>query len=146
MIFFVDEDYPAFGAWLAELRTRCHDVECLWNADAAFRRLWTAEASEVGLVIIDVMLAVEDASNTRFTAARTDAYLETGLYLLEDLATQNGGVFPRRAVLLTNTINDATYRAAQRMGQKYDVPVWDKSSFDSPVDFADQVERRMKAL
>lgn len=146
MIYLVDEDFSAFGAWIAELVLRKHPVQPLLNADEAFRLLCQAAPEQIDLVVIDVMLAVEDPRVSRFGEDRTDDYLETGLRLLEDLAEQNPVVFPRRAVLLTNTTNDATFNAAQRTSSYFRVPFWQKSTIFSPVEFADRVEKLVSEL
>jgi hypothetical protein len=139
LIYFIDEDHAAYGAWIAELRLRGYSVRLISNADEAFRQLVEVESVEV--VVIDIMLAVEDVRTTQFTVERTDDFLETGLRLLEDLTAANPLVFPRRAVLLTNTLNEATFSEARRISKKLEVPLWQKSAIFSPVEFGDRVER-----
>ncbi len=121
-------------------------VECLWNANQAFRKLCEIGPDEVELVIIDVMLAVEDVDDEQFSFERTYEYRETGLCLLDDLAVQNPEVFPRRAVLLTNTINEKTFREAKKTSKRHDVPLWEKSRISSPVKFGDLVLDQIGAL
>lgn len=140
MIYFVDEDYGAYESWIAELVLRNLNVTPLRSADEAFNVLWNVSADEVELVIIDVMLAVDDVDDARFSVELTDDYLESGLRLLENLVEQNGEVFPQRAVLLTNTINDATLAAARKVGGQYGVDLWDKREIMSPLAFGDRVE------
>ncbi|HWT92443.1 MAG TPA: hypothetical protein VN238_05570 [Solirubrobacteraceae bacterium] len=142
----MDDDYPAYQAWTAELGLLGFATSCMWSADGAFRRLWNAPPSEVGLVVIDVMLAVEDLRDRRFTPDRTDGYQETGLRLLEDLAAQNPTVFPRRAVLLSNTQNYDTLSNARNVSSFFGIPYWDKSSIYSPLMFADMVTTRLAEL
>lgn len=146
MIYLVDEDLNAFGAWITELQLRNFPVTCLWNANEAFVRLCDIDAQGVDLVVIDVMLAVEDVEDARYSSARTDVYQETGLCLLDDLVEQNSTVFPGRAVLLTNTVSDRTIKEARKASTRHNVPLWKKSSIDSPVDFGDRVEARMQEL
>jgi hypothetical protein len=146
MIFFIDEDASAFGAWILELELRDHVVEIIKNADAAFDRLCCIGKADVSLVVIDVMLAVADPTQTRFGGERTDDNLETGLYLLKDLCDQNEVVFPRQAILLTNTANPTTKREAVRMSKDLHVPLWEKSSVYSPVNFGDRIEQRLGDL
>ncbi len=146
MIFFVDEDSSAFGAWILELEVRGHSVQIIRNADAAFVRLCEVNESEVNLVVIDVMLAVADPASTRFGGERTDDNLETGLYLLKDLCEQNGDVFPRCAILLTNTANPTTKREARKMSSTFGTPLWEKSAIYSPVNFGDRIEQRLREL
>jgi hypothetical protein len=140
VIYFVDEDLSAFGAWTAELKLREFAVECLWNANEAFARLCDADPADVELVIIDVMLAVEDVDDERYSSERTYEYHETGLCLLNDLVVQNPEVFPQRAVLLTNTVSDRIFKEAKKTSTKHKVPLWKKASINSPVDFGDRVE------
>jgi hypothetical protein len=95
--------------------------------------LRVATADDVSLALIDVMLAVADVTSTRFSAERTDAYLQTGLRLLEDLAEANPTVFPARAVFLTNTASEGTLLAAHRTGDALGVPVWQKAASAHPT-------------
>lgn len=146
MIYLVDEDLNAFGAWITELQLRNFPVTCLWNANEAFARLCDLDGQGLELVVIDVMLAVEDVEDVRFSSARTDVYQETGLCLLDDLVEQNPAIFPSRAVLLTNTVSDRTLKEARKASTRHRVPLWKKSSIDSPVDFGDRVEARIQEL
>jgi hypothetical protein len=146
MIFFIDEDSAAFRAWTSELRLRGLQVECLWNANEAFDRLYKIEQAEVQLVIIDVMLAVEDVDDDRFSLERTYENLETGRCLLDDLIDQNPAVFPDRAVLLTNTINEKILRAAVKKSSRHKVPLWKKANIYSPVDFGDLVTNQIQVI
>lgn len=139
MIYFVDEDCVAYEAWIAELELRGFSVKPLLSADEAFNLLWNVPLEETELVIIDVMLAVDDVTDERFSAEATDNYLEAGLRLLENLAAQNKAVFPQRAVLLTNTINETTLAAARKVSADYRVALWDKRDIPSPLVFADRV-------
>jgi hypothetical protein len=143
MIHFVDEDHAAYGAWIAELKLRGHTVQLTGNADEAYRIL--AQVPDAQIVVIDIMLAVEDPRTTRFTVERTDDFLETGLRLLEDLTEANPLVFPRRAVLLTNTIAETTFSEARRLSKELGVPLWQKSAIFSPVEFGDRVEQFLDA-
>jgi hypothetical protein len=143
-IYFVDEDYPALAAWIEELRLRQHFVVTIGSADEAFGLL--VGRTDIDLAIIDVMLAVENVDEGRFSRERTDEYLQTGLCLLEDLAMQLPDIFPRRAVLLTNTINDETYRAAVQMSRKCKIPLWGKYEIESPFEFADRVGALVKTI
>lgn len=145
MIYFVDEDYGAYESWIAELELRDLEVKPLRSADEAFNLLWNISPEMVDLAIIDVMLAVEDVSSEIFSVELTDDYLESGLRLLESLAAQNQDVFPRRAVLLTNTINDATLAAARKVGAEYGVDLWDKREIMSPLMFGDLVATAIAA-
>ena len=65
MIYFIDEDATAFGAWLLELELRGREVETIANADAAFQMLCDMPADGERLVVIDVMLAVANPFTTR---------------------------------------------------------------------------------
>jgi hypothetical protein len=140
MIFFVDEDYGAYESWIAELQLRNFEVTPLRSSTEAWDKLWNASRTDVTLVIIDVMLAVDDIDDPRYSRELTDDYLESGLRLLENLVAQNAEVFPRRAVLLTNTINDATLAAARRVSNQYEIELWDKREIMSPLDFGDRIE------
>jgi len=146
MIYFVDEDYGKYESWIAELELRGYTVTPLRTADEAFDILWNVSVADVQLVIIDVMLAVDNAADPRFTKELTDDNLESGLRLLEYLVEQNETVFPRRAVLLTNTINDSTLTAARKVSASYRVGLWDKRKIMSPLTFGDKVEEAIAAI
>jgi CheY-like chemotaxis protein len=146
MIFIVDEDYSALEGWTADIDIRGYTTEALWDADEAFERLRTVRPEEVELAIIDVMLAVDDPATSRFTAAMTDGYLRTGLCLVEALAQQNPDVFPRRAVFLTNTVDEGTLSELRRVTSRWGVELWRKHRIASPLAFADMVEARIKTL
>lgn len=146
MIYFVDEDYPAFEPWIAELRLRKLEAQPLRSADVAFQRLCSVSRQEVSLVIIDVMLAVDDVSDPRFSVEETDRYLETGLTLLKELVECNRAVFPTCAALLTNTANPDTYRHARAAAAHHEIPLWNKPAIDSPLVFGDYVTERIRQL
>jgi hypothetical protein len=146
MIYLVDENLNAFGAWITELQLRDFSVKCLWNATEAFTGLCDVMKDGLELVVIDVMLAVEDVDDEQFSSARTDVYQETGLCLLDDLVEQNPSVFPDRAVLLTNTVSDRTLKEARKASVRHGVPLWKKAEINSPVDFGDRVEARIAEL
>ena len=140
MIYFVDEDELALGAYAAELRLRGYRVAFLRSAREAFRTLWNASRIEVELVVIDVMLAPGDANDRRDTAEATQGFTTTGLELVRDLADQNPDVFPARAVLFTSAVGDAR-RAASTCAGELEIELWDKHPYLSPVHFADDVAR-----
>lgn len=146
MIYFVDDKAHAVAPWLLDLEDRGYRVSTLKNADAAFVTLCDAAADDVELVIIDVMLAVADPKTSRFSRERTATYLETGLCLLEDLCPHNAQVFPDRAVLLTNTSNPTTFAAAEETSDRFEVPLWQKSTMYALTDFGDRVEARIREL
>jgi hypothetical protein len=146
MIYWVDEHFPAFDPWIFDLTERDYDIVTLRNADEAFAALCRVSPDDVQLVLIDVMLAVVGPELTRFGAARTAKYLETGLCLLEDLCPQNGDVFPERAVFLTNTSDTPTLVMADAVCARLDVPLWKKSEFYSPEAFGDRVEAWIRRL
>lgn len=142
-VYFIDEDYPAYDPWIAELRLRDLSATPLRSADQAFQMLCDIPRVEVSLVIIDVMLAVDDVNSSRFSVERTDRYLETGLVLLDELAQCNDRVFPCCAALLTNTANPDTYRHARAAAARHGIPLWDKPAIDSPLVFGDRVVERI---
>jgi len=144
--YFVDEDARAFSAWMTELEMRGFDTKVLWNADEAFAHLERVTVADVDLVVVDVMLAVSESTQTRFTPERTDGYLETGLRLLEDLSVANPSVFPMCAVFLTNTASQSTLAETLRVGKVLNVPVWSKAQFVSPVEFGDSVAQRVAEI
>lgn len=145
-VFFVDDAFDAYEPWTAELGFLGVATESFTTADSAFRRLWNVPLAEVALVVVDVMLTVADLADPRFTEERTNSYLETGLTLLEDLIAQNPAVFPRRAVLLSNTTSYETYRNARAMSARYDFPFWEKPEINSPLEFADLVLARIDSI
>lgn len=140
-IYFVDEDYPKFRAWLLELEYRNLRVQPLEDADRAFAVLEVA--TDIEWVIIDVMLAASEREVSRYEVGRTDGSLETGLVLLRDLCRVRPDVFPHRAQLLTNTTNDSTYRAARQCAFDHGIELIDKVSVDGARDFGDRITLAM---
>jgi hypothetical protein len=136
VIYFIDEDHAAYGAWIAELELRGLGVSVIHNATDAFRDLWNISPKEVDLVLIDVMLAPGERVET--PARSPDDYLCEGLQLLRDLTQQNASVFPARAVLLTNAVGPMLSEAT-RCGEEFGVPLWDKRSIFSPLHFGDRI-------
>lgn len=136
----MDEDCAAYESWVAELELRGYQVTVLRSANDAWNLLWKTDVAQIELAIIDVMLAVEDTTDSRFSHQITDGYLEAGLRLLENLAEQNGSAFPRRAALLTNTLNEKTLGAAHRVSKQFEIPLWDKRRIMSPMEFGDIVQ------
>jgi hypothetical protein len=146
VIHFIDEDWPAWLSWTGELEVRGWKVNKIWNADDAYQHLTSPDAPEVDLVIIDVMLAVKDHEGDQFTDTRTAHYLQTGLCLLEDLVKAIPAPYPGRAVFLSNMMGEETKRATERSCRQYQVDLWRKSQFESPVMFADHVEAHIRKL
>jgi CheY-like chemotaxis protein len=138
-IYLVDEDQLPLGAYVAELKIRGHQVKGLSNAREALRELRGIRAHDVDLVLVDVMLepgAMASAGNLQRDTA--------GLDLLRDLCRQNRDVFPHRAVLFTASTGvmlEMAFECAGELG----VELWEKSSFLSPVEFGDRVERMIAA-
>ena len=138
-IYLVDEDQLPLGAYMAELKIRGHQVKGLSNAREALRELRAIQAHDVDLVLVDVMLepgAAVSAENSRKGTA--------GLDLLRDLCRQNRDVFPHRAVLFTastGALLEMAFECASNLG----VELWEKSSFLSPIEFGDRVERIIAA-
>jgi len=145
-VFLVDDEISKYRAWLAEMELAGLVVETMWGADAAFERLWDIDREEVALVLIDVMLAVEDLGNTRFTEERTRSYLETGLRLLDDLVKQNPAVFPLRAVMISSSTVHATVANVRATCRRYAIPFWDKARIVSPLDLLDRIDDRLREL
>jgi DNA-binding NarL/FixJ family response regulator len=146
LVFIVDDNPLALRPWTDDLALRGLATEVIPSAGAAFRRLWNARSDEVGLVVIDLMLSVEDLGDPRFSAERTSDYRETGLVLLRDLIQQNPDVFPSRAVLLSNAPRYETFRNAQAGSADHKIPFWNKAEIDSPLHFGDLVTRRLCKL
>jgi len=146
VIHFIDEDWPAWLSWTGELEVRGWQVNKIWCADDAYNQLTSSEAPAIDLVIIDVMLAVKDYEGDQFTDTRTAHYLQTGLVLLEDLVATNPTPYPGRAVFLSNMMGEETRRATERTCRLYEVDLWRKSQFESPVMFADHVEAHIQKL
>ena len=133
-IYLVDEDHAAYGAWIAELELRGHKVTSIASAADAFRELCRVPAEQIGVVLIDVMLAPGEDWHLY-----PQDFLTTGLELLRSLSQQKSGAFSRRAILLTNAVGSMLEEAIT-YGETVGAEVWDKRSIVSPVHFADAVE------
>jgi CheY-like chemotaxis protein len=134
LIYFVDEDCDAMGAWISEVRLRGYQTAKLTSARQAFLELWNADPSDVQLVIVDVML--EPGS----MAPDGQPNHTQGLTLLRDLSDQNPSVFPNRAVLFTASVGE-TRRKAAAFAEEMKIEIWDKSAYVSPIKFGDWIDR-----
>lgn len=143
MIYFVDEDWVKYDAWLEELDFRGFKVTTCSDADEAFMVL--TRAQDVELAVLDVMLSANPDGSERYTRDRTSDFLSTGLELLKDLVVQRPELFPGRAALLTNTVNPETRAAALRIASHYGIELVEKMEILSPFDFGDRVQELLDA-
>lgn len=134
-IYFVDEDYLKFVAFIIELEYRGYKVAPISDAGRAFETLSTA--SDIELAVVDIMLA-GTPGDTHFGEDRTDGFLTTGLILVEDLSKARPDVFPQRCVLFTNASTSAVLGPAKLLHERTGVPVLRKSDY-SVREFGDAI-------
>lgn len=137
MIYFVEEDVPYAKEFSVPLILRGYDVEILPDADTALARL--DRATDIELVVIDIMLATRDAVNSQFKPDETDGFLLTGLNLMFHLSAKRGDIFPRRFVVLTAaselTISNRLVGVCRNMR----VPILRKGDYRRPKLLADEL-------
>ena len=144
MIYFVDEDVSQVRPFVTELLLRNYEVECIRDADEAFRKLSRVTACDA--VIIDVMLAVEFAAeSSRYTRESTVEFTRTGLRLLEDLINENSALFPRRAILFSMATSRELVAEVERISSRHSVPFLRKSEFGTPHAFGERIEAFVKS-
>lgn len=146
MIYLIDEHFYSMNSWTQALRRETSsEIRPFWSADNAYDELHSVPKAGFELAIVDVMLSVTDPDSGQFSPMRTHDYHQTGLRLLEDLAIANDSVFPRRAVFLTNAIEE-TLRAAESTTAAYGITLWRKTQFESPSHFARTVSEHIARL
>lgn len=141
MIFLVDEDDESYDASLTDLEMEGFEISVLGDADEAYARLSQVDASELELAVLDVRLAVGDPESSRFDAERTDDFKLTGLELLKDLSKVRPDLFPARAMLITNTVNQKRLDILQEYADQHQAPFLLKAEVVDPFWFSQQVRQ-----
>ncbi len=141
MIYFIDEDYRKLRALASELTTfHGFETKIIRDADSAFRELSDVNASDVDLVIIDVMLAVKaDGKASRYSREDTDDFHQTGIALLDDLALVNPSVFPRKSVYFTHASSGDLVKAISTSANKHGIKMLKKKDYDTAYDFGKEI-------
>ena len=141
MIFIVDEDIAQLRSFKTELEVRGYTVKPIRNADEAFDILVSFETDDVDLVLIDVMLAAGcDESTSRYNRENSDNFMKTGLLLLNDLILQNPDVFPAKAIIFTNSTNEALLGAIGKVCEEHGVLIMKKKDFETAYEFGNTIE------
>lgn len=141
MIYFIDEDYRKLRALASELTTfHGFKTKIIRDADSAFRELSDAHASDVELVIIDVMLAAKaDGATSRYSREATDDYHQTGIVLLDDLVMVNPSVFPTKSVYFTHASSGDLVKAISASASKHGIRILKKKDYDTAYDFGNDI-------
>lgn len=138
MIYIVDEDVLQLRPYAIELEIRGFQVKQINNADCAYRVL--SNASDIELVLLDIMLATEDAGNSRYTREATRDFIKTGLILLEDLSHTNPTYFPSHVAVFSMGSQEWLVREIIEKTQKANIPYLRKREYPSPFAFGNKVE------
>ena len=141
MIYFVDEDVQYARELCVPLQMRGYETKIIENADLAYEELERAE--DVQLAIIDIMLATNGAETSRFSAADTDDFLETGLLLMRYLSAARDNLFPNRFVVLT-AAGAVLIQKISLECNEMGVEVLKKGDFRDPSTLADSIEEILK--
>ncbi len=146
MIYFVDEDVNEMIPFAIELENRGYKYKMLSNADEGFAEL--VSATDVQAVILDVMLATEEKSKSRFDAIRTNNFVTTGLVLLDDLVEQyivrNCTDLPRKVIIFSAAQRREIVGKIEEKATQYEISYLDKKEYDDTFTFAEKVEEIMK--
>ena len=145
MIYIIDEDVKNLKSNIAELKMRGFEAINIPDADEGFKAL--IHASDIELVLIDVMLAVHDnVAKSRYTFENAEEELTTGLQFLDDMISQRPDVFPSNVAIFTCAKEPWLFAKIKKNCEKHDIPLLDKDDFGSTCDFADKVEEILKSL
>ena len=139
MIVIVDEDVKQMDPLKRELQIREFEVELIDDAEDAYSRL-AGTGDELDLAIIDIMLrGPGQATSERFTRARTEDFIKTGLYLLEDLIAVNSENFPSKAVLFSTALDEKLVAAIERAAKEYPVEYLPKMDYRSALRLGEKI-------
>ena len=146
MIFFVDEDVGQITPYADILGINGYSTRIIRDAYNAWEELHNRK-DDVELVFIDVMLAGgSEIDRRRYTREETEDYQITGLSLLKDLTQQNPHVFPRRAVLLSQTSRASILAKIKTVCSETQVEFWGKSGFEDIHEFATKTKEHLQRL
>jgi len=144
MIYFVDEDSTQLTPYIVELELRGYQVVPIDNADDAYKVL--SGASDIQLVILDIMLAAGPSGTSRFSRERTHDFILTGLALLEDLNNTNAAHFPRRVVVFSMANQDWVVNDIRKAAEQYQIAYLQKRDYPSPFGFGEKIAEILKGL
>lgn len=147
MIYFVDEDKNELEPYVYELEGRGYDCQILRNADRAYDVL--VGATDIQVVVVDVMLATANARTSRFDAISTENFVTTGLKLIEELIAnqpQGQNVFPSKAVFFSSARIEQVVSRIEKMSATYNIPYLDKNEFSCTPDFADALINHIDSI
>lgn len=139
MIFLVDEDDEPYDASLTDLEMEGFEIKVLGDADEAYDCLSHVDEEQLELAVLDVRLAVGDPESSRFDAERTDDFKLTGLELLKDLSSIRPELFPARAMLVTNTVNQERLDILQAYADREGTSFLLKAEIVDPFWFSQRV-------
>lgn len=137
MIYIVDEDVIQLRPYAMELKILGYEVKQIDNADAAFDIL--CQASDVELVLVDIMLATGDSKTSRYDRESTDDFLKTGLLLLDDLYKHNQTLFPSKLAIFSMGSQNWLVTKIKEASSKYKIPYLRKRDYPSPYQFGQKI-------
>lgn len=139
MIYVVDEDIVQLQALVAVLEVIGLDVTQIDNADDALESL--TSASDVALVLIDVMLGTRDADQSTFSRKSTQDFLVTGLELADRLAKSGNPAFPSRIAFLSMASRPHVVSQIKEKSKELGIPFFDKREIAKGVmEFAEKIK------
>ncbi len=146
MIYFVDEDVNEMIPFAIELENRGYPYKMLSNADEGFVALVTA--TDVQAIILDVMLATEEKTKSRFDSISTNNFVTTGLVLLDDLVEQyksrKCNDIPKKVVIFSAAQRKDLVGKIEDKAAQYGISYLDKKDYDDTYSFAEKLEEIMK--
>lgn len=142
MIYVVDEDSSQLTPYLVELELRGYQVYPIDNADDAYKQL--SGASDIELVVLDIMLAAGPASTSRFSREKTRDFILTGLAVIEELAKVNSKHFPSDIVVFSMANQDWAVSEIRKITNQYQIPYLQKRDYPSPFAFGETITQILK--
>lgn len=140
-ILVIDEDTSQLKSYSHELQLRSYNVVQLPNASKGIEILGGIDKEELGVAIVDVMLAAGKSESSMFNSNITKHHFETGLVLVEEILKKRSDLDSSQFVFFSMASQDWLTEEIKRRAGDINVKYLDKSDYTSPIYFADEIER-----
>lgn len=142
MIYFVDDDVNQMRPFRDELEFRGYTVKSLRHSDEALQCL--RQASDVELVILDVMLGTGPKESSEFSREETRDFLITGLALINKLMTESHDKFKNKVVIFSMASQSIVLDEISKSIDEHGVTYLRKTNYADPEEFGNKVIGQLK--
>ena len=147
MIYFIDEEINQVSPYADELRLLGYSVKQIGNADDGLNAILAA--TDVELVIVDVMMSTQSKELSVFLASNTQNFLSTGIELLEKVATSKEqgmrlDFFPSKTVVFSMANQQPLVDKITLFCNNHKVSFLKKKEFPDPYDFGIAINNILK--